>query len=267
VSRADYGKRWRLRRAASFSNLLLLALLTAAAAGCGVPIAAYELTPTPDGRSGGLEVLPVSRNLPAPGATVLSSLGPGVTATATPAPQMTGTAAAAVVTATAAAVATAAADSTNSTTATLSGTPALTVATSTTSAFLPADALKAVNDLRTSRGLKPFQLNATLTVAASAYAKLMADKSWFTCGCDPHTGPDGSQPDRRVSVGGYRGLFRGETLAAGQSSGAAVVSGWLASPSHAAIILDTTAVDVGVGYAFNPADPYRHYWVLETGIP
>jgi uncharacterized protein YkwD len=267
VSGTGYGKQWVFGRADSFRNLLVVGfLLTATTAGCGVPIAAYELTPTPEGK-GGLEVLPVSRNLPAPGATVLSSLGAALPGAATPTPQTTATPAPAAATATAAAGATVAAISTGTVTADLSGTPAPTVATSTTSAFLPVDAFKAVNDLRSSRGLKPLQLNATLTVAASSYAKLMADKSWFTCGCDPHTGPDGSQPDRRVTSGGYRGLFRGETLAAGQNSGAAVVSGWLASPSHAAIILDPTAVDVGIGYAYNAADPYRYYWVLETGIP
>jgi uncharacterized protein YkwD len=262
VSGSGYGKRRRSRPYYPLRWLLVPAcLLTTLAAACGVPISASDLTSTPQSQAG-VEIVAGVRGDPGPAVTAVSSLGSGVSANLTSTPLASGAARAVTVTVTPTALATE--------TPTPSGAGSATVepaATSTTSVTLPVDALKALNDLRTSRGLKPLQLNASLTVAAASYAKLMADKSWFTCGCDPHTGPDGSQPDRRVSAGGYKGLFRGETLAAGQTSGAAVVGAWLTSPAHANIILDPTAVDVGLGYAYNPGDPYRHYWVLETGIP
>jgi uncharacterized protein YkwD len=262
VPGGDYGKDGRAARIrAGALPVLFVCLLAVAGVACGTKTSAFELTP----ETAGVQIVPITRTpVSTPGGAIASSLaGPVLTPTSA----ATGTPRAA-----------ATATGTPSTTATVSitavagalmltPTPEFVYPTSTTSASMPADALTALNALRVSRGLKPFQLNGTLTASASAYAKLMADKSWFGCGCDPHTGPDGSQPDRRAVAAGYRGLFRGEALAAGQVSGPAAVSSWLSSPSHAFIILDSTAVEVGLGYAYNPSDPYHHYWVLETGIP
>jgi uncharacterized protein YkwD len=95
----------------------------------------------------------------------------------------------------------------------------------------------------------------------------MADNNWFYCGCDFHTGPDGSQPDQRAYRAGYTGHWKGEAIAGGQSSGQAAVNTWLNSPPHAAIVLDPNSTDVGIGYYYKAGDLYGHYWVLMTGAP
>jgi uncharacterized protein YkwD len=103
--------------------------------------------------------------------------------------------------------------------------------------------------------------------AAVAYAQKMAAANWFTCGCDFHTGPDGSQPEQRIAAAGYGGRFKGEAIAGGQGDPQGALNGWLASPAHASIVLDSSAVDIGIGYYYSPTAAYGHFWVLITGAP
>jgi uncharacterized protein YkwD len=125
-----------------------------------------------------------------------------------------------------------------------------------------AEAVRLVNELRAAQGQRPLSVNATLTGAANAFAKLMAESNSFG-----HLGPDGSTPSSRITASGYRGSFRGEALAAGQGSARSVVDTWRDSPAHAAILLDASAVDVGIGYFLDPGDTYAHYWVFVVGLP
>ena len=125
-----------------------------------------------------------------------------------------------------------------------------------------AEALAILNDYRTRQGLSPLRYEGSLAAAAANYARLMADNGWFG-----HDGPDGSTPQSRIAAAGYSGRFKGEALAGGQGSAAQVVNTWLNSPPHAAILLDPSAGEIGVGYAYNRADAYGHYWVVDTGTP
>ena len=129
-------------------------------------------------------------------------------------------------------------------------------------AALTDQALTILNDFRAESGLSPLRHSPTLAAAAGNYAAYMAQQHFFG-----HYGPDGSTPRSRVAAAGYGGLYWGEALAGGQSSARNVVFSWLNRPSHAAILLDPSAVDVGIGYAYNPGDVYRFYWVLNTGVP
>jgi uncharacterized protein YkwD len=90
----------------------------------------------------------------------------------------------------------------------------------------------------------------------------MAERNFFA-----HDGLDGSTPASRLTASGYAGSFRGEALAAGQTSGQSTVLTWMNSPAHAAIVLDPTAVEVGIGYFYLPGSFYGHYWVLVVGTP
>jgi uncharacterized protein YkwD len=125
-----------------------------------------------------------------------------------------------------------------------------------------AEAVRLVNELRAAEGKKALTVSGSLTATANAFARLMAESNQFG-----HLGPDGSTPQGRVTAGGYRGAFRGEALAAGQGTAAIVVETWRNSPAHAAILLDPTAVEVGLGYFLDPGDMYAHYWVFIVGAP
>jgi uncharacterized protein YkwD len=136
------------------------------------------------------------------------------------------------------------------------------VAASTPSTNPAATALKQINDYRVSQGRAPLVVSAALSASANAYAQVMAKNNYFS-----HTGPDGSIAETRIARAGYAGRFKGEALAAGQASADSAVRTWLSSASHAPILLDAAAVEVGIGYAFGPGTAYGHYWVFVTGVP
>jgi uncharacterized protein YkwD len=120
--------------------------------------------------------------------------------------------------------------------------------------------LALLNQQRASAGAPPLRVNGTLASAANNYARLMADRNFFS-----HDGIDGSSPSSRVSASGYAGRFKGEALAAGQNSPQSVINTWLNSAGHRDIIMDRNAVDVGIGYFSKPGTTYTTYWVLVTG--
>jgi uncharacterized protein YkwD len=148
----------------------------------------------------------------------------------------------------------------------LSGTPVPSVTPSPGAAGanlgITSTALKLVNDFRQANGRGPLTANAAISAASTTYAETMARANTFS-----HTGPDGSTAERRLAAAGYRGRFRGEAIAAGQTSAEAVVTSWINSPSHRAILLDPTAVEVGIGYTPASGGSYGTYWVLNTGSP
>jgi uncharacterized protein YkwD len=145
-------------------------------------------------------------------------------------------------------------------------TPTPVIATPVPPALSPAEmaaeVIKLLNAVRAGRGLNALRPNPTLSASAAAYAKLMAERNFFG-----HYGPDGSSPQSRIAAAGYTGRYKGETLAAGQTTPQQVLDTWLTSQAHAAIILEPTAVEIGVGYYFGQGAYYGHYWTLVTGAP
>ncbi len=108
----------------------------------------------------------------------------------------------------------------------------------------------------------PVQLNGQLHRAAAAHAADMAEHSYFS-----HTGRDGSQIGDRASRAGYAWRRIGENLAAGQTTAAAAVQGWLASPSHCANLMQPVFTEMGLAYAVNPQSREGIYWVQVLGTP
>jgi uncharacterized protein YkwD len=106
------------------------------------------------------------------------------------------------------------------------------------------------------------RLNAILTNGATEFAGYMGTAGFFG-----HDGPDGSTPASRSAATGYSGGWNGEALSAGQPTPQTALNALLASPPHAAILLDPKSVEVGIGYAFVSGSRYLHYWVVMTGIP
>lgn len=119
--------------------------------------------------------------------------------------------------------------------------------------------LASVNTMRAAAGASPLTLCRPVTKAASDYAKVMAERSWFD-----HTGPDGSEPWDRMTAAGYAYRAAGENIAAGQESVAAVMEAWRDSPGHYANIISRTFTHLGVGRATSK-DDYGIYWVQNFG--
>jgi uncharacterized protein YkwD len=103
-------------------------------------------------------------------------------------------------------------------------------------------------------------LDAQLNSASDKYAVDLATYNYFS-----HTGRDGSQPWDRMTREGYTWRAAGENIAAGYTTPSAVVAGWLQSEGHCKNIMSANFKNVGVGYGYNSASTYKHYWVTDFG--
>jgi uncharacterized protein YkwD len=108
-----------------------------------------------------------------------------------------------------------------------------------------------LNEQRAQAGLPPLVSDRRLTRAARRFSLAMVRRRFFD-----HVSPEGSTVGQRVRQAGFSGGALGETIAWGsgeQSTPGAIVSGWMGSPGHRAIILDGQFHRVGVGVA--PGSP------------
>ena len=235
-------------------------VLTALSLACGIPLTAADLTATAERT----DPASIAAATATPSAAVLPTIAsadpPGNPLNAALAPSATPTTATEPATATPSAVATSETPA-DAATPTVAPPPPATPTPISIEAITNR-AVQILNEFRASSGLPTLRRNAQLTGGANRYARYMAEAHFFG-----HTGLDGSTPQSRIAASGYPGRFWGEALADGQGSAQRAINTWLNSPAHAAILLDPRAVDVGIGYFFNPADIYGHYWVLNTGVP
>ena len=126
--------------------------------------------------------------------------------------------------------------------------------------------VKLTNNERAKAGLQPLRLNNQLVDAAQDHSDDMARDDFFS-----HTGADGSSVSDRVRASGYQYSTTGENIAAGQTTAAEVVRGWMNSPGHRANILNGNYTEIGVGYEYLQNDTgsvnYNHYWTQVFGTP
>jgi uncharacterized protein YkwD len=94
----------------------------------------------------------------------------------------------------------------------------------------------------------PLRLNHALDAAALSHSQYMAQVRWFH-----HQQKNGSVVGDRALRAGYRWRTIGENIASGQRTASEAVEGWLDSPGHCANIMNAAFVEMGVGYAVNPA--------------
>jgi uncharacterized protein YkwD len=107
----------------------------------------------------------------------------------------------------------------------------------------------------------PLRVDARLIDAARAHGRDMATQDYFA-----HESLDGRTPFDRMDDAGYTAFAAAENLAAGQRTPAEVVEGWRTSPGHCRNLYDGDLNEVGVGYIFDAASTYQHYWVQNFGI-
>ena len=124
--------------------------------------------------------------------------------------------------------------------------------------------------------LGPMQLDATLCAVAHAKAADMAQRRYYA-----HVNPDGHGPNWLVRQAGYPlPAWWGtdpaanyiESIDASEPTAGDAWNAWMGSPGHKAHILASTAfyrdqTSFGVGYYYDAASPWRHYWVILTAPP
>jgi len=117
-----------------------------------------------------------------------------------------------------------------------------------------------INQYRKQKGLKPLQLNASLTEAAKAHSRDLA--KWDRIS---HFGSDGSNPWDRVKRTGYSARLAAENVGTGQVSFEEVLKGWKDSPGHNKNLLLSDAEHMGIALVHEPKSEFKTFWTLVVG--
>lgn len=148
------------------------------------------------------------------------------------------------------------------------GTPQTTAPT--TEAHVPGGEMQQqlfdrLNAIRIEYGLPPFRYNSALEAAAQRHTNDMQQNSRRS-----HRGTDGSMYYDRVLDAGYTPAERwgatNETIGWGNGL-ERQINWWMNSPVHRSIILSSAYVEIGVGYAGNPAQRWGHWWTVDFARP
>jgi uncharacterized protein YkwD len=107
----------------------------------------------------------------------------------------------------------------------------------------------------------PVAMDADLRCAARFHSMWMRDTDTFSH--DSPAGELGDDPWERIAATGYAGTATGENIAAGYSTAAAVVAGWVDSDGHCANLMNPDSTQTGVGYA--AGGTYAHWWTQNFG--
>ncbi|PYZ95289.1 hypothetical protein CR194_00495 [Salipaludibacillus keqinensis] len=115
------------------------------------------------------------------------------------------------------------------------------------------EVVRLTNVERQSRGLSPLQLDEQVSQVARLKSQDMADQGYFS-----HQSPRYGSPFDMLRSEGVSYQRAGENIAAGQSTPAQVVQGWMNSQGHRENILNSHYTHIGVGHV--EGGSYRHYW-------
>lgn len=121
-----------------------------------------------------------------------------------------------------------------------------TEALSSEEAAMVNEILDIHNKIRAEYGLGSLTLDSRLSAAATAHAKDMVEKGYFS-----HNSEDGTSFDQRIRryVTDYSML--GENIAMGDMTAEEVMDVWMDSEGHRANILNENYTHIGIGYCDN----------------
>jgi hypothetical protein len=126
------------------------------------------------------------------------------------------------------------------------------------SAISQANIIALTNATRESLGLSDLTPNSQLQAAAQAKADDMMLNHYFA-----HTSPAGKTPWDWIHTAGYMYTLAGENLAAHYETSEDVTSGWLASPTHRANIVNERFSEIGIGISHGEFDDYDTFLVVQ----
>ncbi len=126
----------------------------------------------------------------------------------------------------------------------------------------PNEALRLVNEYRSSKGLPALTLDSHATVAAEILVKDMATHDHMS-----HVGPKGADLQKRLTLAGYHYRVAAENVGVGQRSFAQIIDGWKNSAPHSRNMLLAEAKHMGIAYEYKPDTKYKTYWTLVVASP
>jgi uncharacterized protein YkwD len=122
--------------------------------------------------------------------------------------------------------------------------------------------LRLINDFRAQNGVGPVTLSSSLTAAADYHSRDMANRNYFS-----HDLPGFGTWSYNITYHGYLPATRAENIAAGYSSAQQTFNQWVNSPPHRSNMLNPNLTAIGIGYGYNAASTYDHYWTTTFGGP
>src|SRR5436190_1025110 len=121
-----------------------------------------------------------------------------------------------------------------------------------------------INRARVGAGLLPLARSAELDAAAQAHSVDMVEFNYLD-----HSGSDGSEPQQRAELAGYRVPPRSawivvEVISAISGEPQGPVDWWLGETAqHSPVLLNPRWREIGAGYA--EGGDYGHYWTALFG--
>src|SRR2546427_10171630 len=124
------------------------------------------------------------------------------------------------------------------------------------------DLVARINAFRAARSLPTLAVSDTLTASAKWMSLDMGSRNYFA-----HTSLDGRSPTQRMADAGYPafGTWTGEDLAAGYTTTADVLNGWVNSPAHYAVLVNPQYHAIGVGRGYATGSTYGWSWTADFG--
>jgi uncharacterized protein YkwD len=119
------------------------------------------------------------------------------------------------------------------------------------------DVIAAVNQVRASNGLAPFEVNAALMASAQAHSNYMASS-----GSISHTGSGGSSPGSRAATAGFSGSVVENIYGGMNASPQQAVGWWQGDSLHLGTLLSTRHTYAGAGVATSGG---VLYYTLDVG--
>jgi len=118
-----------------------------------------------------------------------------------------------------------------------------------------------INDYRAQNGRAPLRVSVSLTNAADWLSTDLANKNYFS-----HTDSLGRTFSTRLGAFGYTySTYKGENIAAGNTTAASTFDQWRNSAGHNANMLNASYTVIGIGRAYNASAAYRWYWTTDFG--
>ena len=118
-----------------------------------------------------------------------------------------------------------------------------------------------LNDYRAQNGLGALSIDSSIQSAAEWMSTDMGENNYFS-----HTDSLGGLPwDRMCTFGYCYSTSKGENIAAGYVTAAAVFEGWRTSPGHNSNMLSESFVVMGIARVHTPGSAYGYYWTNDFG--
>jgi uncharacterized protein YkwD len=127
--------------------------------------------------------------------------------------------------------------------------------------------VRQINEYRQANGLGTLLLSDAISDAAEKHSKDMgtydffahytAQSDYFAAGASPW--------DRMAACGYDYNTYKGENIAAGQSTAAEAFAGWKASAGHDANMLKPEFKVIGISMDYAAGSSYGYYWTTDFG--